>query len=84
MSESEEIAKAVVAALNKEQHIDNETHSRHHKYIESLIDRDKQKAEMFDQIKLQVMKLGVLGLLSGLGIAVWQYILHLIKNTPSQ
>ena len=80
MSEAEEIAAAVVSALDKSRKISPGTHERHHDYVEALVIRDMKRADMYNQIKLHVAKFGALGILGAIGIACWHYFTEMLNN----
>ena len=80
MSEAEKIAAAVVSALESNRKLTPETHEIHHDYVDTLIIRDKKRADMYDQIKLHVVKYGALGVLGAIGIACWHYFQEMIKS----
>lgn len=80
MNEAEEIAEAVVGALERSRSISDETHHHHHDYIDALINRDTKRAEMYDQIKVHVAKFGALGIFGAVAMAVWHYFTEMINN----
>ena len=82
MSDAKEIATAVVEALESSRYISKPEHERHHEYIDSLIDRDTKRAQMYDQVKTHIVKFGAIGVISGLGLAVYHYIRELLHSIP--
>ena len=80
MSEAEEIATAVVEALEVNRQINQETHHAHHDYIGVLINRDTKRAEMYDQVKLHMVKFGALGIFGAIGMAMWHYFTEMVHN----
>jgi fumarate reductase subunit D len=77
MSE-EDIAAKVVKALEESRTISYETHHYHHEFIDSLIDKNNKRTELYDKLKEHVAKAGLLGVITFILWSGWHYISHLV------
>lgn len=78
-SDNIEVAKAVVAELQKGRNIAEEKHKADHAFIDSLIKKQNQRADTWQAVKVHVLKYGALSLLSFLGVLTWHFMKEHIK-----
>jgi hypothetical protein len=75
--EKKEIADMVVAALQRSRTISEHDHAKHHRFVDSLIEREKRKSEIWEQVKIATAKTGAIAIfgavltLIGLGLREW-------------
>jgi hypothetical protein len=72
--DSKEIAQAVVEALESRRHISQEDHDLQHDYIKMQMNKESRRQEIWEAVKVHLAKYGAVAILTGLGIAVWNYL----------
>lgn len=89
----ERVDKAVDRALNERMHltinkvldqrrsIDEETHRAHHEFIRFQIERSRRWQKRIDKIIESVGGWVVIAFLSGIGVAVYYWVIEHIKHT---
>lgn len=80
MNSAKEIAAEIVTELEKSRGIDRETHHRHHDYLETLITKENKRTEVWEQIKVHLMKYGALSLVTVLFVAAWHYFKQVVNS----
>jgi len=73
---NEDLKKALEEVLDARAPVDKETHIKHHKFIDVLIEEWEKKKERNEKIKTQVMGWGVILLLGAIGKAVYHYFVN--------
>ena len=76
--EHQQLAQQVAIELDRRRSVDEKTHEKHHAYIESLIESDKKRSEIVQNLKKNVLVWFVIGLFVG----VWQLFVYWFKNWP--
>jgi len=76
--DKEDVVAAIHDALESRAKVNNELHTEHHAFIESLIKREERKSQMWQKIKTQVLGWGILGVVGAIGTAVY----HTFFNVP--
>lgn len=71
MSSAQEIAEAVVAALDSRRAVTEEEHARHHAYLETLIERERKREEFWQDLGKHVAKWGAISVLSAAFYGLW-------------
>lgn len=76
MSEDEatKIANAVVHALEGARSLSREEHDSDHVWVRTQRDKEKRKQEIWEQIKIHLMKYGAVAMVSAMFLAVWHYL----------
>jgi hypothetical protein len=77
------IADALDARLDKRRSIDEATHKEDHEFVRGLIRKERERKEFWLKVKQQVGGWSVVVVLTGIGAAVWNYLVSLIHNQPN-
>lgn len=73
------ISLRVLKDLEKSRTIDVETHRKHHEFIDVLITKEKKSQERKEKWIQVVGGWGIITFMTGLGLAVWQFIKDHVK-----
>lgn len=76
MSDAKEIAREVVKALEDSRNVGQETHENHHDFIETFMRKEERKQEIWEQVKIHLVKSGALATAIFLGWLVWNYVIN--------
>jgi hypothetical protein len=76
----EQIAASVAEQLDKNRHIDRDTHRKHHEFIDTVIMETNRRRNFWEQIRKQVAGWGIIMVISGIGYAVWQWFDHFVHK----
>jgi len=78
--DKKELAETLVSVLDRNRSISYEQHSKHHEFVDTLIAKEKKRADSWDSIKMHVVKFGVLGFVTFIAISTWHYFNDLIAG----
>lgn len=71
---AEEIAEALASILDQRRSVQECQHADHHRYIQTLIEREEERKGMYADLRGHLLKWGAVGLLSFLGAACWYWV----------
>lgn len=74
MNDIEMLKEAIKEALEERTHIGMEDHHLHHDWITLKMNKDRRRQEMWNSIKFQVAKSGILGIIGFFLYAAWIYL----------
>mgnify|MGYP000676977271 CR=1 FL=1 len=77
--DKDDIKSAISEALKDNRALDPETHKLHHNYVDELIKRRQRRDAMWDKARAQVLVWGIITILTGIGISVYNYVASLMK-----
>lgn len=74
------IKEAITEVLNDRDRLDAETHKEDHLYIGAKRKQAEAWGRFWDEMTKYIVKLGVLGVITIVGAAVWYYFVHLVNG----
>lgn len=69
----QELQDAINEVMDDRRRIDEATHIQHHQFIETQVEKYKDRARLREGVKKQVIGWGLIALLTSIGTAVYQY-----------
>lgn len=79
MADKDELKEALDEVLTARRSIDEETHRRHHDFVQDEIRRRQQRREFYGRIKGNVFGWLIITVIGGLGLIIWQWLQHVWK-----
>jgi hypothetical protein len=76
---ADEFRRILDEALAARARVDAETHRDHHDYVAALIERDRERAQMYRRIQEHIVQWGIIGVLSGIVWLVWYWFSSVIN-----
>ncbi len=70
----ESLKAAIHAVFDERRGVDERTHRNHHQFIEAELQRRERRQALTEKIKAQVFGWGAIGVLGGVGTAVYQWL----------
>jgi hypothetical protein len=67
MMNEERLAELLDEALNRRARVDAESHSAHHAFIQTLIERENRKQQLWDAVLKQLVGWGVVAVVAYIG-----------------
>lgn len=77
--DADQIAKEVLRQLEQQRTVDVETHRKHHEFIDTLITNHMKSQERKEKWITIVGGWGIITMLTGFGLAVWQFVKDHVK-----
>lgn len=82
-SSAQEVADAVVAALDARRNVTDEEHAKHHLYIDLLIKREERRTEFWHELGRHVAKWGAISVLTAVFYGLWLVLQMKLGASPT-
>lgn len=68
------VAAALSEILNERRSVEETEHAEHHLFIREQIERERERREMYADLRRHLVKWGAVGVISFFGMAAWYWV----------
>ena len=70
----QEIATALAEILDQRRAVEESEHAEHHQYIREQIEGQRERRELYAELRKHLVKWGAVGVISFVGMACWYWL----------